>query len=109
MYLVMISSLSRNLPRTTAAAASTRIRPALSTTANNLSPLRPAFLTRASFISGGPGHEVDDDDDGKERTALRVDGIADIIAAEHDLKLSESRKILATVFDTIVEVREFYR
>jgi hypothetical protein len=38
-------------------------------------------------------------------TVLRIDAIADIIAAEHSLKLSKSRKIIATVFDTIVEVR----
>jgi hypothetical protein len=106
----MISSLSRNLPRTTAAAASTRIRPAFSIVASTHlrrppPPTRPAFLLpRASFASGSDSS--DDDDEGKDSTtALRVDAIADIIAAEHGLKLSVSRKIVATLFDTIVEVR----
>jgi len=123
---MILSSLSRNLPRTTAAAASTRIRPAFSIVASThlrrpppLSPptrRRPAFLLpRASFASGS-GYSSDDDDDdddddgGKEdstttTTDLRVDAIADIIAAEHSLKLPVSRKIIATVFATIAEVR----
>jgi hypothetical protein len=106
---MILSSLSRNLPRTTAAAASTRIRSAFSIVSSNHlhhlpPPTRPAFLLpRASFVSGS---DSSDDDEGKDpTTALRVDAIADIIAAEHGLKLSVSRKIVATVFDTIVEVR----
>jgi hypothetical protein len=120
----MISSLSRNLPRATAAwgAASTRIiRPSpyssivASSTHRRPLPARrlPFHYPRASFVGAipgvgegdGDGEEGDDDDDKNSTAGLKGDAIADIVAAEHELKLSDSRKIVATVFDTIVEVR----
>jgi hypothetical protein len=67
----------------------------------------PFHYKRASFVGAGAG-PGDGDGDGKgAMVGIKGDAIADIVAAEHGLKLSESKKIVATVFDTIVEVRDF--
>ena len=115
---MMISFLARQLPRTAASALSspvTRTSPSLSTFASTPVTLltdRPRggetscrIKTRgpygALFFSRTSSSLPNENDD----AVLRRDAIAEIIAAEHELKLALSKKIVAMVFDTIVEVR----
>mmetsp|Transcript_41346 Transcript_41346/g.86790 ORF Transcript_41346/g.86790 Transcript_41346/m.86790 type:complete len:154 (-) Transcript_41346:339-800(-) len=90
----MILSLSRHtISRTAAAAAFRWTRPAASSSA--ILPTHPAISlspsqSQAFFSSNG------------DKT-LNRDAIADILCAEYGLKMTESKRILATVFDTIVE------
>lgn len=82
----MIPSLSRHLPRTAASAAAAlrSARPAMAA--------QPVFTQRACLSSTG------DKDD-----TLNRDAIADIIANEYKLTKADGRRIVSTVFDTIVE------
>lgn len=91
--MYMISSLSRRtLPRITAAAAFQRTRPTTATVTALYD--QPVLFSRRVFSS------IDEED---RVRALNRDAIADILCAEYGLKMVESKRVLATVFDTITE------
>mmetsp|Transcript_15940 Transcript_15940/g.28713 ORF Transcript_15940/g.28713 Transcript_15940/m.28713 type:complete len:181 (+) Transcript_15940:66-608(+) len=115
----MISYLSRQLlPRTTATAAVVtlqRTRPSVAIAAavtqqqylysHHQQPHQsPNFSSHYRSFSS-----FDDDDEVKvkgikdKEKKLNRDAIADILCAEYGLKMAESKRVLNTVFDTIVE------
>ena len=96
MISTTTTTIARYLPRTTAAAALKCARPAFTRHINYYS--QHISYQRAS-LSSIPSA-------GKDGTLSR-DALADIIVAEHGLSGAESKRVLTTIFDTIVEV-SFY-
>ena len=93
MISTTTTTIARYLPRTTAAAALKCARPAFTRHINYYS--QHISYQRAS-LSSIPSA-------GKDGTLSR-DALADIIVAEHGLSGAESKRVLTTIFDTIVEV-----
>ena len=91
----MISSISRHLARTSSVAAASKfIRPAVSTTTQqtNFSQRQRAFSSDSEEKSFG----------------LSRKDISNIVSAEYGMSGAEAKRIVDTVFDTMVEVRIYY-
>jgi len=89
----MISSISRHLARTSSVAAASKfIRPAVSTTTQQTNFSQRAFSSDSEEKSFG----------------LSRKDISSIVAAEYGMSGAEAKRIVDTVFDTMVEVRIYY-
>ena len=107
----MIPSLCRHiLPRTATVVAhhshSPLVRPAVVPSIQEVSA--SAARRYYSPLDGANPASTSTNDDDKKPAGLSRDAIADIISDEYGLKLAESKRIVVTVFDTIVEVRFVY-
>jgi hypothetical protein len=95
----MISFLARTASSAWSPATRIVFCPSLSTVAST--PVTTLTHRPFLFFSRASSSLPSENDD----AVLRRDAIAEIIAAEYELKLGLSKKIVSTVFDTIVEVR----
>ena len=86
----MISSISRHLTRTSSVAAASKL-------------IRPAVTQQTSFTQ----RAFSSDSEEKSFGLSRKD-IGSIVAAEYGMSGAEAKRIVDTVFDTMVEVRIYY-